>query len=146
MLTGPKINRRSNATNAYDLMTDIAAYILEEPKRIWMGFWMVQGNEAIRDALDKTGPACGTVGCIAGNTCLLTGRIPRSQHNVWPRATQILSGKNGELESDLDTLFLDTKVPARYGTKRYAQIVASRIREFQYDHEADLRAIKIRSA
>lgn len=59
MLTGPMTARRSNAKTAYGLMSDIHAYILEEPKRVCMGYWIVRGHEVIVDIFDVEGPAEG---------------------------------------------------------------------------------------
>lgn len=143
MLTGPMTNRRSNARNAYDLMSDVQKYILEEPKRIFMGEWLIVGHENIKDALEKDGPECGTVGCIAGNVVLLTGQA-NTQRSTYSKAIEVLGGRNNvNLEDALYDLFHTFDIDANYGTKKYAQIVAVRIREFQYRHENDLRAVKV---
>lgn len=98
MLTGPMTARRSNAKTAYGLMSDIVAYILEEPKRLWMGDWMIRDMDYIKQ----------------------------------------------DLEMDLDDLFMSTGVDAKYGTKKYARIVAKRIEKFQREHREALRAVKIK--
>lgn len=136
MLTGPMTARRSDAENAYDLMSDIREYVLEEPKRVWMGDWLIKGHDKIKLYFDVKGPACGTVGCIAGNASVLA-EIP------WTNADHVLSGGNEALRRALVSMFYDTDVDARYGTKKYAQIVAKRIREFQKEHKDDLRAVQI---
>lgn len=136
MLTGPMTARRSNAKDAYNLMSDISAYILEEPKRVFMGEWLVKLQGEYFHG--KKGPACGTVGCIAGNASVLTdGRIP------WSDADFKLGGDNEKLRSSLVALFFDTEVDAPYGTKKYARIIAKRIAEFQKEHEDELRAVRI---
>lgn len=135
MLTGSFKERRSDATNSYDLMTDIAAYILEEPKRVYMGDWLMEGDE-IRRRLGDEGPVCGTVGCIAGNAGVLTdGRAS------WTVCEDVLSGGDRQLRRALLNLFYDTEVKASYGTEEYARIVAKRIENFQVRYEADLRAV-----
>lgn len=141
-LTGKVTNRRSNATNAYDLMSDVKEYILEEPKRVWMDEWIVEGAEQIKGLLGVTGPECGTVGCIAGNVRVLTGNIDR-RCSTLNLALGILSDGKEILVDDLYDLFHDTIVDAKYGTKRYARIVAERINKFQREHEADLRAVAV---
>lgn len=142
MLIGPAIERRSNAKNAYDLMTDIKEYILEEPKRVWMGGWIIKGHANIEDMFEVKGPACGTVGCIAGNAVLLTGT--NTNHGIAGPALRILGGPNYELQHSLEfDLFLNTGVDANYGTMRYARIVAKRIEKFQKQHETELRAVKV---
>lgn len=140
MLTGPMINRRSNAKTAYGLMTDIRAYILEEPKRIFMGEWIIKGAQKIEETLETKGPICGTVGCIAGNATLLAGRGDRS---IFASALDLLSGDDDELGEHLSSLFYGTAVDAEYGTKKYARIVAQRITKFQQKHKAALQRVKI---
>lgn len=144
MLTGPITERRSDATTAYELMADIRAYILEEPKRIFMGDWIIKGKQNIEDTFDTEAPACGTVGCIAGNAVLLTG--VGTAGNVESRALNLLAGDDYGLEDGLGRLFHNIWVDAKYGTKEYAEIVAQRISAFQEKHKAALRRVKIEAA
>lgn len=137
MLKGRMTKRRSDATNAYDLLTDIAAYITEEPKRIFMGDWLITGKDTIRRYLDDDGPVCGTVGCIAGNAGLLTD-------TKWSNADRMLAGRDEQLRGRVNWLFYNTDVPARYGTKKYARIVAQRIRRFQKEHKVALLEVSVR--
>jgi len=142
MLTGPFNARRSAAKTAYELMSDIAAYVLEEPKRLWMGDWIIEGEAEIEDFFETRGPVCGTVGCIAGNAVVLTGQAQNGR-STSTTATEILAGDNHMLRTSLQCLFLGTGVPAKYGTKKYARIVVERIEKFQEKHEAALRDVKI---
>jgi hypothetical protein len=143
MLKGPMTKRLSTATNAYDLLTDVIAYMLEEPKRIYMQDWLIRDMDAIKDVFNFDGPACGTVGCIAGNTVVLSkGKEIRG--SVEHVALRTLAGyENDDLWQDLRRLFLNIDVDARYGTKKYAQIVAKRIRAFQRLWKPDLQAVAI---
>lgn len=137
-LYGSITNRRSNAENAYDLMSDISAYILEEPKRIDMTDWVETDMEWIREQYETEGPVCGTVGCIAGNAVVLLGQPKR-----WVSAGMILGGGNSDLRGSLENLFMGTEVNADYGTEKYAEIVAGRIAKFQSEWGAELRAVVI---
>jgi hypothetical protein len=102
MLVGPQAARRSTAKNAYDFLTDLKAYSLEEPRRLYMSDWLVKGRavttllrefredykhdmavgnlreaqeaRAALKALPTSGPVCNTVGCIAGNIITLAHR------------------------------------------------------------------------
>lgn len=142
MLTGRMTKRRSNAKNAYDLMSDIKEYILEEPKRVYMGDWLIRGRRVIKDFFETEGPACGTVGCIAGNAVMLAGN-PEGR-NVVSQSLEILGGDNFTLRRKLEhDLFLDCAVDAKYGTKKYARIVAGRITKFQKYYKEALREVKI---
>lgn len=137
MLTGEMKTRRSNATNSYDLMTDIAAYILEDPKRVYMGDWLMEGDE-IRERLNDEGPVCGTVGCIAGNAEVLTdGKAS------WAVCEDVLSGGDRQLRSAFLKLFYETDVDAPYGSEKYARIVVRRIEKFQRAHTDALLAVQI---
>lgn len=142
MLTGTMTNRRSNAKTAYGLMSDIKAYILEEPKRVWMGDWVIEDMDEIKTDFGVEGPACGTVGCIAGNVKILTGNLGK-MISTQRLAMDVLGGGSNDLEDDLYDLFHETHVDAKYGTKKYARIVAKRIEEFQAEHEQELRAVGI---
>lgn len=133
--------RRSNAKTAYGLMSDIRAYILEEPKRVYMGEWIIKGHQNIEDKLDVQGPACGTVGCIAGNAVLLANA--GTGGDIATRALDLLSGNNFDLEDVLDRLFHATYVDADYGTEKYAQIVAKRIASFQEKYKAELQRVRL---
>jgi len=61
-LYGPTTKRRSNAKTAYGLMSDIRAYILEEPKRINMSDWIETDMKYIKEEHGVDGPVCGTLG------------------------------------------------------------------------------------
>lgn len=141
-LTGPMTARRSNAKTAYGLMSDIKAYILEEPKRVWMDAWLIKGKRRISSQFGVDAPICGTVGCIAGNAVMLAG-LPSSASTAWEKASRLLSGGNEDLDVELDGLFLNTDIDALYGTEEYARIVAENISDFQSEHEAALRAVRI---
>lgn len=142
-LIGKPTKRRSNAKNAYDLMSDIKEYILEEPKRVFMGDWLITDMGDIEDILETTGPACGTVGCIAGNAVMLTDAD--REKDTCRTALNLLGGDNKILRNQLQyRLFLDTEVHARYGTKKYARIVAQRIVKFQQEHEQALREVAVK--
>jgi hypothetical protein len=56
----------SKATNAYDLLSDVRALILAEPKRLHMNYWkLVADSESVSAAqVPKGFPECGTVACI----------------------------------------------------------------------------------
>jgi hypothetical protein len=70
---------KSNATNANELLDEIAALAREEPKRIRMGCYLETLESAPRGrpltGIDEW-PKCGTVGCIAGWTLVLRGIPP----------------------------------------------------------------------
>jgi hypothetical protein len=78
------------------------------------------------------------VGCIAGNAGVLT-----NDKVQWSRAEQHLSGGKPALAQALARLFYDTEVPAKYGTKKYARIVAQRITAFLKKHKTSLLAVRI---
>lgn len=60
----------SDATNGYDLLTDVAQCILDEPRRFYMPDWVVERHD-IQHLPDSNLPACGTAACIGGWTALL---------------------------------------------------------------------------
>lgn len=51
----------------------LKAYILEEPRRYRQEKWFFSKDD--REFLEQN-PACGTMGCLAGNACLMEGYKP----------------------------------------------------------------------
>jgi hypothetical protein len=174
-LIGPQTRRRSNATTAFDLLTDSIAYMLEEPRRVHMSDWLIRGSVKIRNfirdlnteardhggrgTVKETVPPCNTVGCIAGTSLVLTGRV--GARDECTTAIRVLSGtpvrqaidtygykENDytDLQQGFYNLFTNTDVDATYGTKAYARKVADRIAQFQKDHKAELIAVRIKPA
>lgn len=74
------------------LLRKVQAHILEEPKRLHMGNWVRWTNKS-----DKEKPACGTVGCIAGWSVLLTSRQGKTFR-------QKVSALMGDEKPDVETL------------------------------------------
>src|SRR5436189_5507993 len=63
---------RSDATNAYDLLTDVIQCIEREPRRLHMQHWLLTGEYLEAELDGEDGPICGTAGCVAGIITLLT--------------------------------------------------------------------------
>lgn len=134
---------RSNAQTVYDLLQDVKQAILEEPKRVHMGFFCIFGDH-LQSRLQQKGPSCGTVGCFAGWVNLLAGRS-RTQIDTMSgasQAQQILgTDLNYELPRDahryayetfnvFDFGFGDGISGIKYGTRAYARAVVRRINRF----------------
>jgi hypothetical protein len=136
MLIGSLTQRSTDATNAYDLLTDVCDYMLEEPKRVYMGQWLgtwsdANFNQYVRqshvhdfaDAREKfktiieptigDGPACGSVGCIGGTIVHLLHRS-REYRSVLLSAAEILTGVEREWSIDPYTRDLGTMHGAIY--------------------------------
>lgn len=63
-----------------ELLQKVKKHILEEPKRLAMIHWTLRGlpgqfltSEGWGEIGERVFPPCGTVGCIAGWTCMLSG-------------------------------------------------------------------------
>jgi hypothetical protein len=147
-------------------LRELEKYILEEPKRFNMSFWGLTVDPNYYDKVKKTGylsseesalvkqkPTCGTVGCMAGNLCVMTGKIkPKIHfngaqvyhfpHNTALLASEILgiSPYEGEKLFMLSSWTTDgngwpvnfsTKLMTYSpGTKQYAQVVVDRIEHY----------------
>lgn len=142
---------RSNATNAYELLNDVCRVVLEEPKRAYMTTYISAFQDPSTAKIG--GPACGTVGCIAGWVGIL--KRPRGAQNgddvrgydesgcrntMDERAEGLLGLSTDDLfTSDLyDTAGATTEYT--YGTRDYARAVVRKIRAFQKQHRAQLLA------
>ena len=62
-----------------ELLLRVKAHILEEPKRLRMYEWYKEiGPEDLAECPNNY-PACGTVACIAGWTCVLAGNYRKGK-------------------------------------------------------------------
>lgn len=138
-------NRRlipySTATNAYDLLSDVVAAILEEPKRFDMRDWYLGPSHTWKYRRAQR-PACGTIACIAGWTVALAQ--PTDPDSNGPtRALLTLLGEElpdlgPEREAqrkwawrDFYSLFHQTSSDLDAGTQAYAEDYAAQIRRLQ---------------
>lgn len=136
MATKTKSLPKSKARNAFDLLSEIAALTLEEPKRMRMGIWGGKDSpEEYDDLPAQAMPSCRTVGCIGGWVDTLKPRRPFSG----ARAVLGLNDAQG------DQLFHKRSlVKARFqGTRGHARAVVAHIRRFQQQHATQLKAKRV---
>ena len=128
---------KSRAKTAYGLLSEIAALGLAEPKRIQMGIYLHQ--QGVDADPDDYYPACGTVGCIAGWTCIL--KSLGWLGSIWGPAMELL-GLNLDQANEL---FHDESLCAApdQQTKAHAKAVAKHIHRFQKKYAAQLKAKKV---
>lgn len=157
---------RSTATNLYDLLNDVCRVVTDEPKRVYMPD-VVRAFRNKKDAqvrihsdhslttVIKDGPACGTVGCIAGWMKVLTRTDDKEMSGVSLRQsltlinmTRLFGSPFGSgLGSAADSLFTqDFPDDLTYGTRAYARHVVRNIRAFQKKHKAELLTKGVRFA
>jgi hypothetical protein len=165
---------RTNATNAYDLLTDVITCIENEPRRLSMDHWFVRGRQLVglltdADLSPDDGPACDTAGCVAGWIVMLT--TPTDRINFSEGAVQaggamrsasryassllgtVLTGAlfapnvidYGTADPD-DEDDQDQWPTLHYAEAGYNDAVIKRIKDFQHDHREALRAKPIKSA
>lgn len=110
-----------------ELLLKVRDHILEEPKRCDMSDWIRRSKQS----------PCGTIACIAGWACVLSGKRDTPYNDV-PRVAGELLGL-----PETESLFLADDWPADLreelysedpGSKEYAEIVARRIDEFLLEH------------
>lgn len=119
-----------------ELLRKVQKHILEEPLRVDMGNWRIDGKfrlESLGVKPEKI-PACGTIACIAGWADLLAnGRL--DEDLIFARAIGALAIDDNQA----DILFHDDEWPAdlyyepyesQPGTKEYAACVSRRIDRF----------------
>jgi hypothetical protein len=127
---------------AADTLRRLEKVFLKEPRKLFMGEWLISGKRDIQFKAERTEdlmPPCGTVGCIAG--WLSASRkgiaINLKFGYSWPRdiGSEVLV-----VDDDLAAqLFYVTNWPANFrsrleatknGTLEYAQVVVDRMEDF----------------
>lgn len=128
---------KSNAKTVGELLADVKAAILEEPKRANMHHY------AERFTSTEGGPACGTVGCFAGWVSMLSGLSPHAARSYGSLSAERILG--GHLAYRFDGIGDDGRPGSfsvfnagsgdginklRPGTRVYARAVVARINRF----------------
>lgn len=135
---------------AKELLLAAKARILEEPRRLNMGLWIL--TDVNREKLRLYGepkhygiPPCETVACIAGHICLAEDPEFGARDEFWASGISA-SARNlmGLSDYSAHGLFYETSWPiafqerlagVRPGTKKYAKIVADRIDAWIAEHD-----------
>lgn len=129
---------RSRAKTAWGLLQDVKRAILAEPKRANM--WTFRSTRLPEDG----GPACGTVGCLAGWVNILSGDKYARQYHPRQAAEQILGSTCNYLFGDAYHVFNagsgDACETTKPGTRAHAQAVVNRINRFMRVNKAKLKA------
>lgn len=151
---------RSRARTAFGLLSDIKKAIHVEPLRMRMSVVCfipgltatylrdVSYGEDLNDsnAFKKPLPECGAVGCVAGWSLLMSGRITKTQNGTW------LGSQTGQARALLGLstvqgreLFFpqDLMTDPDQGSEAYAARVIDHITMFQMKYEKQLKATKI---
>lgn len=118
----PKLNVR--------LLRRVKRHILAEPKRLLMAAYVMRGTPRKKfdgDNGQQSFPQCGTVGCIAGWACLLSGN--GEEQNAFDPAAALLNLTDPSklfFEGSWPLPFADQYQLAKTPAKR-AKIAAARI-------------------
>lgn len=134
----------SKATNAYELLDEVKALILEESTRYCQTTWIINDPETLMDE-GLARPRCGTVACVAGWVAQLKAG-PISHWDVLETAGNILGLDrveryalfNGDAIGDL--CGVEGMYEPAPQTPEYAELGAEHITRFQATHEAQLKA------
>lgn len=125
---------KSKAKNAYDLLSEISALIIEEPKRYNQGIYV---SRAGKDGDPYYAyPSCGTIGCVAGWVTTLRSEFQLNGRSVGDFAKHIL----GLTENQACELFDGSVIDGRPQTVAYAKRGAAHIADFQEQYEHQLKA------
>lgn len=130
----------SKAKNAYDLLSEIAALIIEEPKRYNQGIYVRRASDPY--VKEEKLPACGTVGCVAG--WVMTLKDPMSQRrsdDVGRYAQRVLKLDDGQAIE----LFSGMAIIGTPQTRVYAKRGARHIEAFQQRYADQLKATRVRA-
>lgn len=137
---------KSDATHMFDLLTDVAQCIRNEPRRLDQGDWL-------RKQHWDNAPECGVVGCTAGWMVVLThGPVALDKHIRGVATCMFLAPgeyifgnsrhPDGAFDEAIDALF--SNYPNRdNGKAAYVQDVIAHILEFRDTWAARLLATPI---
>jgi hypothetical protein len=151
-----KLIPTAKANNAYDLCLEVIDAMLEEPKRVNMGYFCLlvgQGEEHASHYEVGQAPACGTIGCFAGWVNLITFDRNVANNHAQDLAKAVLgeglryrfAGANGRLYHYFNAGGGDgilNNPDAKPGTSEYAIAVVQRIRRFM---KVNAKALKART-
>lgn len=126
---------KSKAKNAYELLSEVRALIVAEPKRYDQTTFIYRADDRF---LDLEMPSCGTVGCVAGWVATLKGPRKFDYEDTHTIAERILGVDCYELFNGGAI-----RVSAEPQTAAHAKAGAAHIRRFQKAHRAQLLAKKV---
>lgn len=169
-MKAPKL-RKGRKLSAYDLLTEIATTIKDEPLRVNMNEWRITDSRELAELVRKEFeqihgtahagiPVCKTVACIAGWAVSLTGT--KTNDMGFARHAARLLGFDPTQDDELPWLLHDDEAVQslfypeewpddlkarlnkhRPGTQAYANVVVARIKAFQKEHKAHLESTMI---
>lgn len=127
---------KSKAKNAYELLSEVRALILAEPKRYNQGIWELHAIPGVVDRFDAPlgVPQCGTVACVAGWVNTLKPR--NDQEYPDDAAMQTL----GITSHQAGALFDADAFNGEPQTMAYARLGERHIARFQKRYEKRLKA------
>jgi len=136
---------KSKAKTAYGLLSEIRKLILEEPKRYDQTNVLRVGSDATAKYHSLT-PACGTVGCVAGWVCVLTGNQMLTGWDVLDKADEVLGLTDAGIPEM--RLFGEERAGSRdnesqSSIRAHAARGAAHIAEFQKKYAAQLKAKRV---
>jgi len=146
----------AKAKTAYELLQQVCAHILEEPKRYHQGTWGLTRKHAVGVVGRENVPPCGTVACRAGwivglhdGLPSLKNRLSRNQGSVSDRANLILGFKENDdyVVAATSELFDSESVDPELkftSPREYAKRGVAGLRAFMKKHKAHLQARKLR--
>ncbi len=142
------VPRLTEPTTAYDLLTiHLPKVMREEPARVRMAIYGVMGSGAKAYCESKhygeaAPPACGTVGCIAGWTCILAGAPGDFKDiSVGEDAARLFGFRDDEETTDIADLFYGERTRDKdQGSPAHAERVIESMTKFAADNEIRLRA------
>lgn len=147
---------RTTATNAYDLLTDVANVVECKPGNYYQGAWKAEADRVFEEVPKN---ACGTTCCVAGFIDELVSKKPIKVNSDFDEKEEIMPIAKKILGlSDLDAwvLFDEDAVHNQWmkeggdyddcpqaGTPEYSALGARHIRRFRDKHKAQLKKKKI---
>ncbi len=140
------VPRLTEPTTAYDLLTiHLPKVMREEPARVRMAIYGCAGPGAERycgSDGEVSPPSCGTIGCIAGWTCILAGAPGDFKGiSVGDDAARLFGFKGDEETADLADLFYGIRTrDTDQGSPAHAERVIESMAKFAANNEIRLRA------
>lgn len=120
---------RTTSKNPVTILRNVIKAIQDEPKRYKQTVYCRRRTETPLFTPDRGWPSCGTIGCVALWTCVVTGHATSGEQAMY-KAQKILGLESGPANKLFAVTALLGFTDSTPGTKKYAEAGVDHIKNF----------------